>query len=99
MESPQDTASIDGIDRPIVQRIAYVFDKLIDAMPDGMRGDWRYAAVKTVMKESIKDIAMVPDEVIVPMMREFSAALAFVADGDMFEEEEITEQDGENDGS
>lgn len=50
-----------------------------------MRGDWRYGAVKTVMKESIKDIAMVPDSVIVPMMREFAAALAFVADGDMDE--------------
>lgn len=84
-ESPQDTDSTDPLQRPIIQRVTYVFDKLIEALPDNMRGDWRYGAVKTVMKESIKDIAMVPDSVIVPMMREFAAALAFVADGDMDE--------------
>lgn len=69
--------------RPVIQRIEYVFDKIIEALPDSMRSDWRYAAVKTVMKESIKDLELIPDEAITPIMREFSAALAFVADGDM----------------
>lgn len=97
-ESPQDTDSTDPLERPIIKRVTYVFDKLIEALPDNMRGDWRYGAVKTVMKESIKDIAMVPDSVIVPMMREFAAALAFVADGDMDELTEA-EENGEDDGS
>lgn len=94
-EQPQDTDSTDPLERPIIKRVTYVFDKLIDALPDNMRGDWRYGAVKTVMKESIKDIAMVPDSVIVPMMREFAAALAFVADGDL---DELTdaEENGED---
>jgi len=72
-----------------------VFDQIIKALPDSMRTDWRYTAVKTVMKESIKDLELIPDGVIVPMMREFSAALAFVADGTMadLEEEESPDDD------
>jgi hypothetical protein len=68
-------------------------------VPDNMRSDWRYTAMRTMIMESLKDVAMVPDEVIIPMVKEFAEALAFVAEGSMAElERALAEaQDGEND--
>ena len=36
-----------------------------------------------MIKESIKDIALVPDNVLLPMVDEFANAMAFVAHGSM----------------
>ena len=81
----------EGTTRPVIERIQFVFERILELMPNGMRKDWRYTAVKTIMMESIKDLSLVPDETIIPMMREFSQAIAFIADGTM---EDIEDADG-----
>jgi hypothetical protein len=75
-----------------MQRIEYVFQSILELLPETAKSDFRYTAVKTIMRESIKDLEMIPDETIVPMMRQFAQAIAFIADGDMADVE--VENDG-----
>lgn len=86
--NPTATGTIKPLERDIVRRIKYVAERILDVVPEGMRNDWRYTAMKTMIMESLKDIAMVPDEVIVPMVKEFAEAMAFIAEGSMEELEE-----------
>lgn len=79
-----------------MQRIRWVFDRLLEIVPAEHRGDTRYIAMKTMFREGIKDLALVPDAVLLPMFREFAQALAFVADGTMKELEELLESQRDN---
>ena len=74
-----DTATI----KPIVERMQFVVDKILASVPDQFRGDWRYTAMQTFMKESMKDMGRVNEETLIPMLDEFANALRFVAHGDM----------------
>jgi len=83
-------------DRETIQRLEYVFTKILDMIPHGARSDSRYVFLSTMMKESLKDIALIPDEVIVPMVRECAYALQFVSDGSMAQLEEYLESERDN---
>jgi hypothetical protein len=85
-------------DREVIQRIELVFQRILEVLPEGMKKDWRYTAMRTIMFESIKDLRLIPDEVIIPMMREFAQAISFIADGSM-EEYRASLEEAEDDES
>jgi hypothetical protein len=87
---PQATVSTDfSPDREIIQRVKWVFDQILAVMPKSAEKDIRYVAVKTMMYESLKDLARIPDQQIIVMTKDIANALLFVADGNMTELEEM----------
>lgn len=87
---PRDSATIDDLspDRDSMKRIQWVFDRIVDMVPHDNRKDTRYVMMSAMMRESIKDLALIPDRIIVPMVQEIAGALSFVANGTMAELEE-----------
>lgn len=83
-------------DRDSMQRIRWVFDRILEIVPLEHQGDTRYTVMKTMFREGIKDLALVPDRVLLPMFEEFGQALAFVANGTMQELEELLESQRDN---
>jgi hypothetical protein len=80
------TASTDhSVDREIIQRVRYVFDQILSMLPKSAEKDMRYVAMKTMMYESLKDLARIDDEQIVMMTGDMANALMFVAHGSMEE--------------
>jgi hypothetical protein len=79
------TTSQFDVNRPLMVRIKWVFNRILDIIPITARDDMRYIAMKTMMMESIKDLARIPDEQLIPRLREISQAFGFIADGDMEE--------------
>jgi hypothetical protein len=62
-------------------------------LPSDAHKDMRYVAMKTMMYESLKDLARVPDAQIVQMTGQMANALAFVANGTMAELNELLEEE------
>jgi len=52
--------------------------------------------MKTMMTESLKDVALIPDRVILPMIEQIAGALNFVVHGTMAELEEALEAERNN---
>lgn len=71
--------------RESIRRISYVFDRILEIVPEEHRDDNRYIMMKTMLKEGLKDLALVPDRIMLPLFAELSQALVFVADGSMEE--------------
>jgi hypothetical protein len=79
----------------MIRRIEYVFDHILSVIPASAQKDMRYKVLKQMMKDSLRDIALIPDRVISPLMRECGQALMFIADGNMEELEEYLDQQNE----
>jgi hypothetical protein len=78
------TVSTDfSIDREMIRRVRYVFDQILAMLPVDAKKDIRYTAMKTMMYESLKDLARVPDDQICMMTESMANALMFVANGSM----------------
>jgi hypothetical protein len=92
----QGTVSTDfSPDRDIIQRVRYVFDQILTMLGPDAKKDMRFIAMKTMMYESLKDLARIPDEQIKQMTQDMANALAFVANGTMSMVEEYEEDDGD----
>lgn len=66
-----------------MKRIEAVFDYILNILPGAAKKDMRYKIISQMMRDGLIDLALIPDRVIAPMMRECGMALMFVADGDM----------------
>ena len=80
-------------ERDLIQRFDYVFTRILEVIPQEARNDWRYMAFKTMIKESLKDLARIPDSVVIPMVEEFAQAMDFLAHGNMEELNKALEND------
>lgn len=69
--------------RDSILRMQFVFDRILEIIPAEGKSDVRFTMMKTFMKESLKDLARIPDRVICPMVAEIAQALEFVAHGSM----------------
>jgi hypothetical protein len=96
-QPPTDLDTTDDFsrDRDMIRRIEYVFDHILSVIPASAQKDMRYKVLKQMMKDSLRDIALIPDRVISPLMRECGQALMFIADGNMKELEEYLDQQNE----
>jgi hypothetical protein len=96
-QPPTDLDTTDDFsrDRDMIRRIEYVFDHILSVIPASAQKDMRYKVLKQMMKDSLRDIALIPDRVISPLMRECGQALMFIADGNMEELEEYLDQQNE----
>lgn len=65
--------------------MSWIFDRVLEIVPEEARGDPRYTMMKTLMKEGLKDLALVPDRILLPMLGELAQALKFAAEGSMEE--------------
>jgi hypothetical protein len=63
----------------------YVFDRILEIVPKEAEKDMRFTFMKTMMQESLKDLARIPDRVMLPMVDEIATALNFVVHGSMAE--------------
>jgi hypothetical protein len=72
-------------DRDTIQRMKYVFDRILEIVPKEAEKDMRFTFMKTMMQESLKDLARIPDRVMLPMVDEIATALNFVVHGSMAE--------------
>lgn len=83
--TPTGTVTTNPFDpnREIIQRVRFVFDQILGMIPDGANKDLRFTAMKTMMYESLKDLARIPDETIIMMTSDMANALNFVAQGSM----------------
>jgi hypothetical protein len=96
MESQSVTDSIDlSPNRPFIQRFKYVVDHFLNMVPENSKKDVRIQVFLQLIKDAIKDLALVPDEIMIPIATEVGHAFLFVAEGDM---EELLEhlEEGEN---
>lgn len=80
--SPEDDLSPD---RDSIQRMRWVFDRILEILPAAAKADMRYSVMSTLMRESLKDLARIPDRVMLPMVAEIQQAMDFVANGSMEE--------------
>lgn len=87
-----DSATTDP-NRESIQRVRYVFDQLLKFIPKEFQSDARYTFVKTMMMESLKDLALIPDESLLPGFENFANALMFVVNGSM---EDLDESERDN---
>lgn len=74
----------------------WVFDRILEILPKAAEQDMRYTVMKTMMRESLKDLARIPDRIMIPMVQEIQQALDFVANGSMAELEAYLAQEEEN---
>ena len=86
-------------DRDIIQRVRYVFDYILGQLPAEAKKDLRYTAMKTMMYESLKDLARIPDQMIMQMTESMAQALMFVANGSMADLEEEEDAGDQRDNS
>lgn len=83
-ELPQDTDSTDfSPDRPLMLRFKYVVDHILSMIPVGYKDDMRIKVFMSFIKDAMRDIAMIPDEMIQGMTREAAHAFMFIADGNL----------------
>lgn len=90
--------TIDDFDpeRDSIRRMRWVFDRILEILPKAAEQDMRYTVMKTMMRESLKDLARIPDRIMIPMVQEIQQALDFVANGSMAELEAYLAQEEEN---
>lgn len=72
-------------DRDSIRRMEWIFNRILEIVPQEHRGDARYTIMRTMLKEGLKDLALVPDRVLIPMLGELAQALKFAAEGSMEE--------------
>jgi hypothetical protein len=80
MDTPQDS---DTTKREMIERIGFVFDHILSLVPQSERHSNRFRIFKQLAKDALKDIALVPDEIISKMSMEVSMAFQFIAEGSM----------------
>lgn len=88
-----DTVTTNPFDpnREIIQRVKYVMDAMLKMVPPSGQKDVRYIALKTMLYESLKDLARVKDEEIIGITQEMANALMFISQGTMAELQEMLE--------
>jgi len=74
----------------------WIFQQVLEIVPQESRDDPRYIMMKTMMKEGLKDLALVPDRVLLPMLGELAQALRFAAEGSMDDLEEYLASQRDN---
>lgn len=82
-------------DRDVIRRVRYVCDQILGMFPSK---DMKYTALKTMMYESLKDLARIPDDQIMMMSNDMGRALDFIANGSMAELEAALREQSENAG-
>jgi hypothetical protein len=85
-----------SIDRDSIRRIEWVFERILAIVPAEHKGDMRVTMMKTMMRESLKDLALIPDRIILPMIEQIAGALNFVVNGTMAELEEALAAERDN---
>lgn len=98
MDKPQAVSVITDFspDREVIQRVRYVCDQILGMFPSTK--EMRYVALKTMMYESLKDLARIPDDQIIMMSTDMCRALDFIANGSMAELEAALREQAENAG-
>ena len=86
-QGPQDLGITDDFSphRDSIRRMRWIFDRVLEIVPPEHQNDPRYTIMKTMMREGLKDLALVPDRVLLPMLGELAQALQFAAEGSMDE--------------
>ena len=66
-------------------RFKYVVDHILTQIPREFEKDPRVSFFKAILRDVVKEVALVPDERLAAMSREAGSAFIFIADGDMDE--------------
>jgi hypothetical protein len=74
-----DTTNPFDPNRDMIKRVRYVCDQILGMFPS--KGDMRYKALRTMMYESLKDLALISDENITMMANDMRNALDFIGNG------------------
>jgi hypothetical protein len=84
LQQESDTTDF-SLDRPLMQRFNYVVNHILTMVPKEYDKDPRISFFRAILRDVVKEVAMVPDDRLAAMSREAGSAFMFIADGDLDE--------------